>query len=172
MAYGPGAKAADKAVARPKLAPALAALAQSGCGIAIASRGADGAPVLGLGVACRLRPGGVLRLLVDQCVNAEVVAALASGGPVAVTLTATRDHSSFQVKASAASIVPMCNDDLPEIDRQQALFRDGLSELGYSAAQGKGYSVYQAANLVSVEFTPEQVFSQTPGPGAGQEITE
>lgn len=138
----------------------------------MASRGPDGAPVLGLGVACRLRPGGVFRLLVDRCVNAEVVAAFASGGPIAVTLTATRDHTSFQVKASAARMGAMCNDDLPEIDRQQALFRDGLTELGYSPAQGAGYSVYETANLVSVEFVPEQVFSQTPGPGAGQEIAQ
>lgn len=91
---------------------------------------------------------------------------------MAVTLTATRDHTSFQVKGSAARLGPMGNDDLPEIDRQQALFRDGLSELGYSAAQGAGYSVYETSNLISIEFAPEQVFRQTPGPGAGQEITE
>lgn len=114
----------------------------------------------------------MFRFLVDRCVNAEVIEALASGGPVAVTLTVTRDHTSFQIKASKAHTGPRCNDDLPEVDRQQALFRDGLSELGYSEAQGVGYSVYETANLVAVEFAPEQVFSQTPGPGAGQEITK
>ena len=155
MVYGPDAQATDQTAAKQKPAHALVALAQSGCGIAIASCGPDGTPLLGLGVACRLRPGGVFRFLIDRCVNAEVVAALSSGEPVAVTLTATRNHTSFQVKAPAARIGATCNDDLPEIDRQQALFKDGLTELGYSTAQAAGYSVYEMANLVSVEFVPE-----------------
>jgi len=171
MADGQISKPGHPAAPVPALAPAIVALAQSGCGIALASCGPDGAPVLGLGVACRVRPGGVFRILVDQCCNADVIAALAAGRPLAVTLTATRDHTSFQVKAPEARIGTMCSDDLPEIDRQQGLFKDGLVELGYSEAQGAGYSVYETANLVSVEFVPQHVFIQTPGPGAGQEIT-
>lgn len=149
--------------------PHLVALAQAGCGIAIASSTAELRPLLGMGVACRVR-NGVFRILVDRGLNAALLTALAAGRPVAVTITATRDHTSFQIKADGARICPACSDDMPEVDRQHALLAEGLTLLGFTPAQSTGYSVCDPGNLVAVELVPGRIFSQTPGPGAGREI--
>ena len=74
------------------------------------------------------------------------------------------------VKAARAEIRPASPDDLPEMDRQNALFRDGLVEIGYSPVQAVGYCVWQSDDLVAIELVPERVFTQSPGPGAGTEI--
>ncbi|SNT27138.1 hypothetical protein [Tropicimonas sediminicola] len=158
------------AISHAQLPGDLVALAQGGCGVSIASGDDNGAPVVGLGVGCRIMPGSVVRVLLGQAANAAVLLAVELQRPVAVTFTATRDHSSFQVKASHARICPACSDDLPEMDRQSVLFQDGLVEIGYSRVQAAGYCAYDPADLVALELTPERVFTQTPGPGAGAEL--
>ena len=128
------------------------------------------AAILGLGVGCRISAAGVFRILLGETANPALLSALADGRPVAVTFTATRNHDSFQVKAALAEIRPASPDDLPEMDRQNALFRDGLVEIGYSPVQAVGYCVWQSDDLVAIELVPERVFTQSPGPGAGTEI--
>ena len=128
------------------------------------------AAILGLGVGCRISAAGVFRILLGETANPALLSALADGRPVAVTFTATRNHDSFQVKAARAELRPASPDDLPEMDRQNALFRDGLVEIGYSPVQAAGYCVWQSDDLVAIELVPERVFTQSPGPGAGTEI--
>ncbi|MCA0939607.1 hypothetical protein LCM08_00310 [Salipiger pacificus] len=152
------------------LPPDLRALAQSGCGVAVASCGPGGTPLLGLGAGCRIGVGGRVRVLLPRAPNLALLTALEGGAAVAVTFTATRDHCSFQIKARRARLCPACSDDLPEIDRQMALFQDGLVEIGYSRLQATGYCAHQRADLMALELIPERVFTQTPGPGAGTEL--
>lgn len=165
-----GPAGAGPSPSAPTLPAELRVLAQGGCGVAVASCGAGGAPVLGLGVGCRLGRDGIVRILLPRKPNAALLDALDRGAPVAVTFTATRDHSSFQIKAATARLCPACSDDLPEMDRQTALFQDGLVEIGYSRVQAEGYSAHDPEDLVALELRPERVFTQTPGPGAGTEL--
>ncbi len=153
------------------MTPDLIALAQGGSGVALASCDDRGNPILGFGVGCRVRPDGTLRVLLGKTPNEAILVALERERGLAVTVTATRDHTSFQVKASRARIGPACSDDLPELDRQISLFRDGLVEIGYTPRQAAGYLAYDPEDLVAVELLPERVFTQTPGPGAGTELT-
>lgn len=152
------------------LAPELAALAQNGAAISIASCATGPAPIVGLGVGCRLAADGALRIFLSRAANARLVDAISGGGAVAVTFTGTRDHTSFQVKASRAGLSGSCQDDLPEIDRQATLLREGLVELGFSPDQAAGYTAFDADTIVSFILRPEHVYSQTPGPGAGSEL--
>lgn len=155
----------------PATVPAdLIALAQSGVGIAVASCDANGRPVLGLGVGCRINGQRLFRILLDRRANTQLIEAILGGSAVAATMTSARDHTSFQVKAPQARIAYARPDDLPELDRQQALLCEGLVELGYTAEQAASYAPYADADLVAVEFVPAKVFIQTPGPGAGKEI--
>ncbi|MBF9034777.1 hypothetical protein HKCCE2091_11050 [Rhodobacterales bacterium HKCCE2091] len=147
------------------------AFVQSGCGVGLASAATDGTAVVGVGLGCRVRPGGVFRILVVRAPNSAFLDAVRRGAPVAVTFTATRNHESYQVKADRAELCDAASDDQPEIDRQQLLFRDGMVEIGYSPAQAEGYAPCDPNDLVAVEFVPARVFTQTPGPGAGAEVT-
>lgn len=153
------------------LTPELAALAQNGAGISMASCAPDGAPIVGLGLGCRLAADGTLRILFSRPANLRLVEAIRRGAPVAVTFTATQSHSSFQVKASGARFRANCPDDRPEIERQALLLREGLVEIGFSPRQAAGYTTFDPDDLAAIEFYPERLYSQTPGPGAGAELT-
>lgn len=153
------------------LTPDLVALAQSGVSVTLASRDADGHPIVGMGVGCRVRPDGTLRILLGRAPNAGLLASLAAGGPIAATFTGAPDHRAFQVKARAAAIVAALSDDRPEIDRQCAVLADGLVEIGFSRELANGYVAHDPDDIVAIEFQPERVFTQTPGPGAGAELT-
>jgi hypothetical protein len=152
------------------IAPELAAVAQNGAAISIASCTRDGHPIVGFGVGCSISSDGTVRVLLSRASNARLLEAILAGGAVAVTFTSARDHTSFQVKASRAVHSESCPDDRPEIERQATLLREGLVELGFSPDQATGYTAYDLDQLGSIVLRPERVFSQTPGPGAGTEI--
>jgi hypothetical protein len=153
------------------LTPDLVALAQSGVSVALAACSADGRPIVGMGVGCRIRPDGTLRVLLSRAANAGLLDALAKGSAIAVTFTGAPDHRAFQVKATTAVVRDALSDDLPEIERQAAVLADGLIEIGFSRELATGYVAHDRDQIVAVEFRAERVFTQTPGPGAGAEMT-
>jgi len=154
----------------PVIAPELAALAQNGAAVSVASCAADGAPIVGMGAGVVIAPDGMVRVVLDRSANARLIAAVVGGGAVAVTFTGAPDHTSFQVKASGARYVDSCPDDRAEIERQGTLLAEGLVELGFSMDQATGYAACDPENCGVILLRPERVFSQTPGPGAGAEL--
>jgi hypothetical protein len=148
----------------------LIALAQSGVSVSLASSRANGRPIVGMGIGCRVRPDGTLRIILSPNANADFLDAVAKGRAVAVTFSAAPDHRAFQVKASQAKVCAIHDDDRPEMDRQCALFRDGLVTIGFPMELANGIVDYDTDNLAAIELKPERVFTQTPGPGAGAEL--
>jgi hypothetical protein len=177
MAESPSASrlpdSADPASPRcaARIPPELLALAQNGAAISLASCTAEGEPLVGLGVGCIVAPDGTLRVMIGRAANVRLIAAIVAGRAVAVTFIATRDHSSFQIKAARAQYLATGADTCPEIDRQATLLREGLVELGFLPEQAAGYAAYDSNDLGTVVICPERVFLQTPGPGAGAELT-
>lgn len=153
------------------LSPDLCALAQGGVSVTIATCGPDGRPIAGSGVACRMRPGGTLRILLSRPDNEALLRSVEAGGRLAVTFTRARDHRAFQVKADRAQVLPIATDDVPELERQTAVFRDELVEIGFTPALAAGFTAYDPDGIVALELTPDRAFVQTPGPGAGSELT-
>lgn len=152
------------------LTPDLIAFAQSGVSVTLAAPGLNGWPAAGIGVGCRVAPDGTMRVLLSAVENAALLQAIRAGAALAVTFTTAPDHRAFQVKAPGATILPACSDDLPEMDRQIAVFIDELVELGFPPDLARGYAAFDPAQMIAVEFRPDRVFTQTPGPGAGAEL--
>ncbi|MGP1356796.1 hypothetical protein [Roseicyclus sp.] len=148
----------------------IVAFLQCGVGITLGARRADGRPIIGGGVACRVRDRRTVRVLVSRATNAGFIAAVAGGSAVAATFSRARDHRSIQLKAARAAIGEIASDDTSEAARQSALLADDLVELGYARRQAEAYAYCGATDLVSLEFVPDRVFTQTPGPGAGAEL--
>lgn len=111
-----------------------------------------------------------VRVLMSQSANASLIEAVMNGSAVAATFSRPRDHRSIQLKASGASIRSMASDDLCEANRQTALLADDLVELGCRRIQAEAHAFCGTTDLVSLEFRPERLFTQTPGPGAGAEL--
>lgn len=152
------------------LTPDLVALAQSGVAIGVACRMADGRPIVGTGIGCRIDPDGTMRILLGRTANAGLVAALAQGSGIAATFTGAPDHRAFQVKAGQVELREALPEDLAEVDRQCAVLADGLVEIGFSRELASGYVAHDPDDLTVLAFRPERIFTQTPGPGAGAEL--
>ncbi|MCX7888291.1 MAG: hypothetical protein N2422_01005 [Rhodobacteraceae bacterium] len=152
------------------LTPDLVAFAQRGVSVIMAAPGANGRPAPGIAVGCRIAQDGSMRILLGRAGNVALLEAVGAGAGLAVTFTAAPDHRSFQVKTSHAEIRPATSDDLPEMDRQTACFMDDLLELGFPPELARGYVAFDPADLIAIEFLPDRVFTQTPGPGAGAEL--
>jgi hypothetical protein len=148
----------------------LVAFLQGGVAPIMGVRGADGRPLVGSAVACRVEGMRVVRVFLDRGRNAALVEAVALGSAVAATFSRARDHRSIQLKAHSAALREPESADLPEIARQCTILRDELVDLGYTRPQAAAYTAFDATALSVVEFVPERIFTQTPGPGAGAEL--
>ena len=156
---------------RTDLLPAhLVAFLQGGVAVTLGARSAGGRPVVGEGVGCRVEGMVDVRVLLSRATNAAFIEAVERGSAVAATFSRARDHRSIQLKAMRARIRETAPDDFIEAERQCALLADELVELGYMPLQAKAYAHCGTSDLVSLEFRPERVFTQTPGPGAGAEL--
>jgi hypothetical protein len=157
---------------RTTLLPAdIVAFLQGGVAVTLGARSAIGRPIVGVGVACRIADMTDVRVLLSRSANADLVEGIRNGSALAATFSRARDHRSIQLKAMRASIQETASDDFIEAERQCALLADELVELGYARLQANAYAQCGTSDLVSLEFRPDRVFTQTPGPGAGAELT-
>ncbi|MDG4647901.1 hypothetical protein P6F26_05550 [Roseibacterium sp. SDUM158017] len=148
----------------------LVAFLQCGVTVTLGARQPDGRPIVGAGVACRLRAPKTIRVLISRGMNARLIDAVEADSAIAATFSRARDHRSIQLKASRAIVRDIAPDDPSEAARQAALLADDLVELGYARDQADVYAYFGTTDLASLEFIPERVFTQTPGPGAGAEL--
>lgn len=160
----------DAACTQGRLPAHLVAFLQCGVSITLGARGRNGRPVVGTGIACRVSGMESVRILLSRRTDAALIDAIESGSAIAATFSRARDHRSIQLKAAHAVVRTVAPDDASEAERQCALLADDLVELGYARAQADVYAFLGALDLVSLEFRPERVFTQTPGPGAGAEL--
>ena len=152
------------------LTPDVIALCQAGVSIIFAVRRPDGAPIAGLGLACRVTADERVRVLVLRRANADALQALMRDSRIAVTFTRVPDHRSIQLKGSGAVIGATTPEDLRSASRQARAFRDALIDLEMGDNYSIAYCSYDATDLVAIEFTPDHAFTQTPGPGAGTQL--
>lgn len=152
------------------LPPHLVAYLQGGVSVTLGARRSDGRPIIGAGVACRVRDMTEVRVLLSNRANARLIEAVMNGSALAATFSRARDHRSIQLKTSGARVCEAAADDPCEVSRQTGLLADELVELGYTRLQAEAYAFCNATDLKSLEFRPERVFTQTPGPGAGAEL--
>jgi hypothetical protein len=82
-----------------------------------------------------------------------------------------RSFRSLQIKGHDAVIEAFDAEDAVARAAHNRLTADELVALGYAAPLAHGYfSVPKHADFVTVSFSPQDVFQQTPGPGAGDKL--
>lgn len=148
----------------------IVAFVQGGVAPFLGVRSVEGRPLVGSATACRVEAMRVVRVFLDRGRNAALLEAVATASAIAATFSRARDHRSIQLKAPSAVLREAESADLPEIARQCTILREELEALGYTRAQAIAYTAFDPFDLAAVEFTPERVFTQTPGPGAGAEL--
>jgi hypothetical protein len=149
----------------------LIAFCQSGLSIAIAGCGENGRPVVGRALACTIDGAGKVCLVVRRDSNQDALRAIAGGGGLAATFTKPSTHRSIQLKAASAwTREANASDQRLVADQMEALKAD-LVDDGFDKGLAAQYCAFEADALISVEFVPLHAFVQTPGPGAGTELT-
>jgi hypothetical protein len=86
---------------------------------------------------------------------------------VAVVFSQPSTHQTIQIKGDDATVGALADGDVARVAAYaDALVRD-LQTLGYTEEFGRALVGFDPADLVTVSFTPNAAFRQTPGPNAG-----
>ncbi len=95
---------------------------------------------------------------------------LQENGQIAFTFGSPVDYKQIQVKGRCLEIVAPDADDLAAVVRHREEFARRCETVGTPRRFIEGLFRYDAGDpphLVKIRFAPEQMFNQTPGPGAG-----
>ncbi|WP_138466135.1 hypothetical protein [Poseidonocella sp. HB161398] len=168
--------AAFRMAGRPGGAPLtadIAAFLEAGQTVALAAGGRGDYPVCAMGIGCRVlcpAPGTLLiRVYLAAAANAALLARVRAGGSVGATLTGV-DHRSIQLKAAHGRLVPTGAEEIALLHRQVAAHRDWLEIVGFPRDFAETLTCFADDDVACIEFLPERVYVQTPGPGAGSRL--
>lgn len=153
------------------LPAAHAEFIQTGVSIAVASRDAANRPSSARAVACRVSPDRRrVTVLLRPSRSEALLEDLRRCGVIAVVFSQPSTHRTIQLKGVDAALDAVLPDDQA---RALQHGRDFARELdGWGFADGFAETLMDGAadDLVAVTFTPSAVFSQTPGPRAGERL--
>jgi hypothetical protein len=147
----------------------VVALLEGGCGLIVASVGADGAPHAsrgwGLDVVavepCRVR------LLLDAD-DERAIANLVEGRAVAITGADVPTLRAVQLKGTSAGVEPSRDGDTDRVARHVEVFHTDIT-----ATDGTPRAILDRMTpdvVVAVVVDVAEVYDQTPGPGAGEPV--
>ncbi|WP_172332558.1 hypothetical protein [Mangrovicoccus sp. HB161399] len=176
----PPARAADEIAAyrsaagasRSILSEDILGFLQAGQTVAVAAGSSTGYPVCAIGIGCTFAPqpaGTLARVFLARGGNGALLELVRNGASVGMTLTGV-DHRSIQVKARSGRVVAPEPQDIAELHRQIAAHRDWLEIVGFTRAFAETLTVFAEEDVAGIEFLPERVYVQTPGPGAGSRL--
>jgi hypothetical protein len=119
----------------------------------------------------RIGPGGrtFTAFLPDSSVP-HLLEALLDNGRLAVTLEEVGTHETYQIKGRYVSHRPVQPTDIDLARRVRERFVKGVRSLYPQAGAAERLGASVPAPSVAVEIEVDEVFLQTPGPGAGTRL--
>ena len=146
-----------------------AAFLESGLSVLVGTRDARFQPECVRAVGVRVEAGGAeLTVFVPAATGTRTVANLRENGRIAVFLGRATDHASLQVKGTVLAVAEATPGDRAAVDRYRAALAEQLGPVGVPPRWILRMSHWPAH---AVRLRVEQVFRQTPGPGAGAPLT-
>lgn len=144
---------------------------QGGVGITAASCNAQGRPSLNRAVGCSVAPDRQrITLLLRRSQAGALLADIERSGSVAAVFSQPSTHHTLQIKSTNAVLHVPETVDAAALARYVEAFHRELAPLGYTAEWTRALLGHAPADLVAVTFTPQALFSQTPGPRAGERL--
>ena len=111
-----------------------------------------------------LDDGRSIELFVDAPAGAQAIADLRANGRIAATFTFPPTLRTIQVKGRCVEIGDPAPDDWEWLERHRTGFTQVVGYWGYPAHHVRNL---WSMRVTRVRFTVEDIFNQTPGPGAG-----
>lgn len=153
---------------RPSISEPVAEFLGHGLSITIATRDGDlqpdGAPAWAVLVEDDREH---LTVFVFEQAAPAVLGNLERHPEIAVLFDRPTEHRAFQAKGRFVSSRPAGPRERAEVERQVDAFRGELDAIGIPRALTAGWSYWPS---VAIRFRVEQLFEQTPGPGAGEPL--
>lgn len=146
----------------------VADLLAEGVAVVVATRDAQLRPQLGRGWGPSLPAAALLRLCVDAPERSALRGALNGGREIAVTFAQPSTYRSLQVKGLVSEVGEPTAEQLAIVDRHTGAFGADAELIGVPARMV--VRMLDRASLVSVTFTIEEVYDQTPGAAAGDRL--
>ena len=112
-------------------------------------------------------------LCVPLATSRKTLDNLEANGKIAVTFSLPTNYRTFQLKGRHVTAAEPDSVDLAAVGRHRDTFAAVNEPLGQFPHQVEAFwraEVETSAVMVKVLFVPEQVFDQTPGPGAGRSL--
>jgi hypothetical protein len=141
---------------------------EAGTSLIVGTVGADGEPLATRAFALTIvdEEADLVRFVMsaDEPVAVEHL----QTGAIAVTAADVRTLRSVQLKGRITAIEPATEHDLQTMDEHSSLFLQAIADTdGYDPRVSRRML---AERVVSVEFVVDEMFNQSPGPGAGSPV--
>ena len=147
----------------------LAAFLQEGVGIHIATRNAALEPNGTRALAVKVEDDGRhVAVYVARVASVRILGDLEDNGQAAVSFGRPVDDKACQVKGTFLAARDASDDERPLIAAQWDGFLASLEQIGIPRAATRAWITWPA---VAIRLRVNAVFDQTPGPGAGAQIT-
>jgi hypothetical protein len=147
------------------LSAEVASFITSGLSVLVGTRDERLVPESTRGVGVRVEAGGAeLTVFLAAATSARALADLRANGRIAVCFSRAADHRSIQVKGPVVSIRDGDAADRADVERWVEALGRGWQEIGIPLAVSRRLARWPAH---AVRLRIEEVFIQTPGPGAG-----
>ncbi|HND00014.1 MAG: pyridoxamine 5'-phosphate oxidase family protein [Dechloromonas sp.] len=147
-----------------------AAFIQGGVSVNLASCDANGLGSMIRALGCKVLGDGRVVIFLNRTPCRELLANIASGGRVASNFSQPSTHRTVQLKGRDAQITAVEPGDLQRIGRHTEEFILEVVPLGVQESIVRTLYACDPDDLAAVVFTPCAVFTQTPGPHAGEPL--
>ena len=147
-----------------------AAFLESGVSIIAAARDGQNRPLVGRCTGCRIAADGAVTLFLSRLRYPLLVDAIRRGSALAANFSEPSSNKSLQVKAATAAAVDLAPGDLDSIAAYLTLYAADLERIGDRAALARTVLTAAPGDLAAIRFQPDAIFTQTPGPAAGNRI--
>ena len=151
---------------KPPITDPLANFLESGLAITVATRDGDLQPDGAWAWAARVHKDRIrVTLYFFEKAAVDVVRNLESHPAIAAVLDQPTSHRACQLKGTFLASRPAQDSDRALVERQLEGLRTELAAIGIPRAMTVGWEYWPC---VAVSMRVEQLFEQTPGPGAGE----
>jgi hypothetical protein len=148
-----------------------AAFIQTGVSISLAACGEDRVPTMSRGMGCKILDGGQrVGVFIRRSQSEQLLKNIRNSGRVACVFSLPSSNRTVQLKGIDARILPFDASDLQLIKAHVTDFLEEVLPLGMQEAVVRALFAVESDDLAMVSFSAMAVFSQTPGPNAGQRL--
>jgi hypothetical protein len=113
--------------------------------------------------------GRTMTAIVSELFEPHLIESLEDNGAIALTVEEFPSHETYQFKGRYLRHRPLRAEDVEIVDQIRARFVKNVRPL-YSDAPAGSFKAYVLRPGIAVEFEVQEVYLQTPGPGAGTRL--